>query len=172
MSHSGFSHDRRTAATSDEWFTPPELFGVLALRFDLDPAAPVGGVPWVPAERHFSKREDGLAQPWEGRCWVNPPYGRTTEAWLDKLAAHGDGLALVFARTDTRWFQRFAAEASALCFIRGRLRFYRPDGTAGDTAPSPSLLVAFGLPCALALAESELGRTLIVPQVGAGRERG
>jgi hypothetical protein len=161
--NTGFTHDRRTEASSDEWYTPPAVFDALGLRFDLDPAAPLGGVPWVPAERHFSKREDGLAQRWEGRCWVNPPYGRVTDTWLRRLASHGDGVALVFARTDTRWFQRIGAEASALCFIGGRLRFHRPDGTPGDTAPSPSLLIAFGLPCAIALAESGLGRTLIVP---------
>lgn len=159
----GFSHDRRTAASSDEWYTPPALFDALGFRFDLDPAAPPGGVDWVPALRHFSRREDGLAQEWQGRVWLNPPYGRATADWLDKLADHGDGLALVFSRTDVAWFQHFAAEASALCFIRGRLRFHRPDGTAGDTAPSPSLLVAFGLPCALALAESGLGQVFVPP---------
>jgi len=158
-------HEQCVGAT-DEWYTPPEVFEALGLTFGLDPAAPPGGVPWVPADRHFSKREDGLAQAWRGRAWVNPPYGRATHRWLDKLAAHGDGLALVFARTDTRWFQCFAAEASALCFIRGRLRFRHPDGTAGDTAPSPSLLIAFGLSCALGLAESGLGRTLIVSNLG------
>lgn len=163
MAPRGFTHDWRTETSSDEWYTPPEVFDALGISFDLDPAAPVGGVPWVPAIRHISKREDGLTQPWRGRTWVNPPYGRATADWLRKLAAHGDGLALVFARTDTRWFQWIAAEATALCFIRGRLRFRRPDGTPGDTAPSPSLLVAFGLPCAIALAESGLGRTLIVP---------
>lgn len=164
MASRGFTHDRRTAASSDEWWTPPALFDALGLRFDLDAAAPPDGVPWIPAERHFSPREDGLAQDWHGqRVWLNPPYSQAA-TWLDKLAIHGDGLALVFARTDTRWFHRFAAEASALCFIRGRLRFHRPDGTPGDTAPSPSLLVAFGLPCAIALAESQLGRTLIVPR--------
>lgn len=156
-------HDRRTDTSSDEWFTPPEVFEALGLAFDLDPAAPVGGVPWVPAARYFTKREDGLSQPWSGRVWLNPPYGRGTERWLRKLADHGDGLALVFARTDTAWFQRVATQATALCFVGGRLRFRRPDGTPGDTAPAPSLLVAFGLPCALGLAEAGLGRTLIVP---------
>lgn len=164
MTPSGFTHDRRTEASSDEWFTPPEVFTALGLRFDLDPAAPAGGVPWIPAERHYSAREDGLVQNWRGRVWLNPPYGRATADWLDRLAAHGDGLALVFARTDTKWFQRFASEATALCFIGGRLRFRRPDGSAGETAPSPSLLVAFGLPCAIALAESGLGRALLVPR--------
>jgi len=160
---SGFSHDRRTSATSDEWYTPPTVFDALGLTFDLDPAAPSGGVPWVPAARHFTKEEDGLAQPWDGRVWLNPPYGRGTEQWLRRLV---DGLALVFARTDTAWFQRIAPKATALCFVGGRLRFHRPDGTAGDTAPAPSLLVAFGLPCALGLSESGLGRTLIVPNLG------
>lgn len=163
MTPGGFGHDRRTSRSSDEWYTPPSLFEVLGLTFDLDPAAPSGGVPWVPAARYFTKREDGLSQPWSGRVWLNPPYGRGTERWLRKLADHGDGLALVFARTDTAWFQRVATQATALCFVGGRLRFRRPDGTPGDTAPAPSLLVAFGLPCALGLAEAGLGRTLIVP---------
>ena len=158
----GFMHDRRTGTSSDEWYTPPEVFDALGLTFDLDPAAPPGGVPWIPADRHLSRREDGLIQDWRGRVWVNPPYGRATEAWLRKLAAHGDGLALLYARTDTRWFQRIAAEASALCFVRGRLRFHRPDGT-GAIARAPSLLIAFGLPCALALAESGLGQTFVPP---------
>jgi hypothetical protein len=163
MTSSGFTHERRTKASSDEWYTPPDLFDALRLTFALDPAAPAGGVPWIPARRHFCRDEDGLTQPWRGRVWLNPPYGRQTGRWLARLADHGDGLALVFARTDTAWFQRIAAEASALCFIGGRLRFHRPDGTPGDTAPSPSLLVAFGLPCALGLAEAGLGQTFMPP---------
>jgi len=166
MTPSGFTHDRRTARSSDEWYTPQSVFDALGLNFDLDPAAPPGGVPWVPAARHFSQREDGLTQPWRGRVWMNPPYGRGTRRWLAKLTDHGDGLALVFARTDTAWFQQIAHNATALCFVGGRLRFHRPDGEPGDTAPSPSLLVAFGLPCALALAESDLGTTLIIPAAG------
>lgn len=163
MTPTGFTHDRRTACSSDEWYTPPSVFDALGLPFDLDPAAPPGGVPWVPAAHHFSVQDDGLAQPWQGRVWMNPPYGPGTGRWLRKLAGHGDGLALVFARTDTVWFQQIAAEATALCFIGGRLRFHRPDGTPGNPAPAPSLLVAFGLPCALALVGSDLGTSPIVP---------
>ena len=112
---------------------------------------------------HQARRRTG---PSLGRSRLAQPAVRTSHRPLAlKLAAHGDGLALVFARTDTAWFQRIATEATALCFVGGRLRFHRPDGTPGATAPSPSLLVAFGLPCALGLAESGLGRTLIVPNV-------
>jgi len=163
MTSGGFTHERRTPTSSDEWYTPPSVFDALSLSFELDPAAPPGGVPWVPARRHFCRDEDGLAQSWRGRVWLNPPYGRQTGRWLDRLGDHGDGLALVFARTDTAWFQRIASRATALCFIDGRLRFHRPDGTPGDTAPAPSLLAAFGLPCALGLAEAGLGQTFMPP---------
>lgn len=168
-----FLHERRDERSTDEWFTPPELFAALNIGFDLDPAAPPGGVPWIPAERHFSKADDGLTQPWAGRIWLNPPYGRETGRWLARLAEHRDGIALVFARTETRWFQQYVPAATAVCYIAGRLSFVRPDGTRGDSAGAPSLLIAYGLPCAIALAESGLGQTFLVPHCPrpiAGRE--
>lgn len=148
---------------SVEWYTPPEVFAGLGIRFDLDPAAPPGGVPWVPAKRSFSRADDGLRQPWHGRVWLNPPYGRSIGPWLDRLIAHGNGLALVFARTDARWFQKAARQATAICFISGRLRFVSPDGPSG-TAQVPSVLLAYGLACAMALAHTNLGHTLVIPQ--------
>ncbi len=35
---------------------------------------------------------------------LNPPYGEQTERWLAKLAKHGNGIALVYARTETKMF--------------------------------------------------------------------
>ncbi len=156
-----------TGATA-EWYTPPHIFEALAVNFDLDPAAPPGGVPWIPARRYFTRRDDGLTQPWTGRTWVNPPYGQQTPLWLARLAEHGDGIALVFARSDTSWFQTYASQATALCFIAGRLKFVPGDGRTGaSTAGAPSLLMAYGLTCAVAVAQSGLGQTLLVPQVAA-----
>jgi hypothetical protein len=159
---SGFRHEF-PRGQSVEWYTPPEVFQALGVTFDLDPAAPPGGVPWVPAARSFSRADDGLAQPWTGRVWLNPPYGRGIECWLERLSQHGDGLALVFARTDTQWYQRIARQVTAICFVAGRLAFVRPDRSRVSTAGAPSVLLAFGLTCALALVESRLGLTLIVP---------
>jgi len=104
--------------------------------------------------------------------WLNPPYGRDLGRWLERLAAHGDGMALVFARTDTRWFQRAFAAATAACFIKGRLRFIPGDGQrAPGAAGAPSLLLAYGLPCALALTASRLGRVcLISPELREAEE--
>jgi hypothetical protein len=158
----GWTHER--PARTVEWYTPPWLFEALGIAFDLDPAAPPGGVPWVPAAHHYSEVDDGLAQPWFGRVWCNPPYGRGIERWLDRLRDHGDGIALVFARSDTAWFQSAVAEATAACFIAGRLTFYHPDGSPGPSAAaSASMLIAYGLPCALAVAEARLGQTFLVP---------
>jgi hypothetical protein len=159
----GFTHEPSCGA-SVEWYTPPEVFEALAISFDLDPAAPAGGVPWVPARRSLSRADDGLAQPWAGRVWLNPPYGHGTAEWLNRLARHGDGLALVFARTDTRWYQEIVRRATALCFIAGRLSFIRPDRSRASSAGAPSVLLAFGLPCALALSEARLGQTLVLPR--------
>lgn len=150
---------------SVEWYTPPELFEALGLTFDLDPASPPGGVPWVPAARHFSHEDDGLSQPWTGRVWLNPPYGLGIGQWMRRLAKHGDGVALVFARTDMPWFQRALAEATAICFIRGRLWFVTPEGTRPSEASAPSVLLAHGLSCSLALASSGLGPTCLIPKV-------
>ena len=164
---SRFLHDARDENSRDEWYTPPGPFEALGIEFDLDPAAPPGGVPWIPAAEHLSKAHDGLTREWVGRVWLNPPYGRQTGKWLRRLASHGDGLALVFARTDTAWFQEASHTATAICFIAGRIRFVGADGCqARASAGAGSLLIAFGLPCALARVESGLGQTFPVPRQG------
>jgi hypothetical protein len=155
---------------SVEWYTPPELFEALGVRFDLDPAAPVGGVPWVPADRHYSREDDGLTQPWSGRVWLNPPYGLGIGRWMGRLAEHGDGLALVFARTDMLWFQRAMNEATAVCFIKDRLNFIPGEGQQREPRPAsaPSVLLAYGVSCALTLAESGIGQMCLTPRSHGG----
>lgn len=158
-------YDKLAVGSSVEWYTPPEIFRALGLTFDLDPCAPRGGLSWIPAGRFYSRLDDGLAQPWIGRVWMNPPYGRGIEQWMRKLAAHGDGIALVHSRTDTQWWREAIASASAVCFVRSRVRFIR--GATGEQvgpgSPAPSALIAYGTVCGIALAQSGLGPTLIVP---------
>jgi hypothetical protein len=153
-------HSRGYDGDSVEWYTPPGIFEALGLTFDLDPCSPAGGLDWVPARRFFSIEDDGLGKPWDGRVWLNPPYGPNTERWMRKLAAHGDGVALVFARTETEWWQQTVIASHAVCFIAGRLTFVtaakRP---APYNSGAPSALVAFGPGCAEALAQSGLGMT-------------
>jgi hypothetical protein len=143
-----------------EWFTPPDLFDKLGLRFDLDPASPMSGpVPWVPAERFYSPRENGLIAPWQGRVWLNPPYGPAIVPFVQRLIVHGDGLLLVPARTETRWFQQALDGADVVTFLRERLWFTRADGYRGR-ASHASVLMAFGSECSAALRRVRLGWTV------------
>jgi hypothetical protein len=140
----GFSHES-PAAMSIEWYTPPHIFQSLGLTFDIDVCAPIGGIPWIPAHLSFSKEDDGLMQPWVGLVWCNPPYGKETPLWLKRMHKHRNGVALVFARTDCKWFHDYCAEADAILFLKGRVRFV--DGlniSKGSGAGSGSMLVAWG----------------------------
>lgn len=147
----GFTHDDKNNKSVD-WYTPCWLFDALGLRFDLDPCQPKAGIPWIPATIHYWEEIDGLALPWFGRVWLNPPYGSHSEKWLEKMHHHRNGVALQFARTDTRWFHDYAAKADALLFLRGRVAFV--DGlnaTKGSGAGAGSVLIAWGPDCVAAL---------------------
>jgi hypothetical protein len=87
----------------DEWLTPKYITDTLG-PFDLDPCSPGDRRPWDTATYHLDESDNGLAAPWFGKVWCNPPYGRETFKWLSKLADHGNGIALVFARTETAGF--------------------------------------------------------------------
>jgi len=138
----------------DVWLTPPSIVKNLG-DFDLDPCTlPDGERPWDTASIHYSLPTDGLAENWlikdNPRIWLNPPYGRETFKWLDKLADLNDdkkatGLGLIFARTETIGFHKTVwNRADAIFFFKGRLKFYTRDGREGGTANAPSCLVIYG----------------------------
>lgn len=151
------------APRTTTWLTPPEVTQALGgwESFDLDPCAYPG---WPTARHGYSLPKDGLAAEWFGRVWLNPPY--TTgeiERWLRRLADHGRGTALIFARTETEAFQNFVwGRASGLLFISGRLHFHLPDGRrAKANAGAPSVLCAFGADDLERLAASRIEGALV-----------
>lgn len=91
---------------NDEWLTPPEIIGALG-EFDLDPCAPVIR-PWDTAYIHYTIQDDGLSKKWQGRVWCNPPFGREAVKWMRRMAEHGNGIALIPARTETAMIARRA----------------------------------------------------------------
>ncbi len=137
------SHQSQRSQTA-EWLTPPSILNALG-EFDLDPCAPVDR-PWPTARGHYTIDDDGLSLEWHGRVWCNPPYGALTTHWLDRLAEHGNGTALIFARTETAmFFDCVWGRASALLFLKGRLHFHSIDGTRAKlNVGAPSVLVAYG----------------------------
>jgi hypothetical protein len=140
----GFTHDSSDNVSVD-WYTPAWVFERMGLIFDLDPCAPLGGVSWIPAQQTYSLPQDGLSLPWFGRVWCNPPYGKHTSSWLEKMNIHKNGVSLIFARTDTKWFHDFVIYADAILFLKGRISFVDGLGkTGGSGAGAGSMLVAWG----------------------------
>lgn len=132
-------------SNSYEWSTPQALFDALNQEFgpfDLDVCASANNAK-CPA--YFTREQDGLAQEWRGRVWMNPPYGREIRAWLAKAYRSAQAGALVVcllpARVDTGWWHDFAARGDVR-FLRGRLHFAGPS-TSGHNAPFPSAVVVF-----------------------------
>jgi phage N-6-adenine-methyltransferase len=129
---------------TDEWATPPDFFTKMARRygpFDLDVCALPDNAK---CPHYFTPEVDGLKKPWRGRCWCNPPYGKTIGRWVRKAwESSVDGATVVMllpARVDTRWWHDLVKPyATKIHFIRGRLRF----GNSEHPAPSPSVVVVF-----------------------------
>lgn len=148
-------------ARNDRWLTPLPLIQALG-TFDLDPCGAPGHATaaevWTPEEVG-----DGLALPWHGRVWLNPPYGRTMADWIQRLSEHGSGTALIFARTETALFHELVwPHATAILFLRGRVTFLDPEGVAAAAnSGAPSVLIAYGGRDAHALATSGLDGHLV-----------
>jgi hypothetical protein len=157
----GIGSHQSAKMLKDEWLTPPEILAALG-PFDLDPCAPINR-PWKMAKKHYTIEDSGLMQPWHGRVWLNPPYGSQTGVWLQRLADHGNGIALIFARTETdMFFQYVWPKADAILFIQGRLYFHHVDGErAKANSGAPSVLIAYGSNNVQSLKDSNIKGALI-----------
>lgn len=131
---------------------------------DVDPCAPLRQ-PWPTARRCLTVHDDGLAHAWDRKefFFVNPPYGRECPTWMARAANHGNGLVLVFARTETRMRHESVLRhpnPSAVFFFEGRLRFATTTGEEVGSAGAPSAPVAYGAKAKRALIKAVRGGTL------------
>ena len=157
-----FERVKKEDGGTNEWLTPPHIIKALG-EFDLDPCSPENR-PWDTAKKHYTKSENGLLLPWEGRVWCNPPYGGEAKYWLKRCAEHGNCTAITFARTETKmFFDSVWDNAYALFFFKGRLKFHRVTGEPGLSAGAPNVLIAYDQANAEALAKSGLAGKLIYP---------
>lgn len=146
-----YHNEQSYEGATNVWLTPPWLIDVIG-PFELDPCAAMPR-PFDLAEQNFTQFEDGLALPWDRDdghhpfVFCNPPYGPHTGKWLERMAKHDHGIALVFARTETKAMQDALRHAKAVFFFNKRITFLRgnPPFNAGHTSGgAPSCLLAYG----------------------------
>lgn len=153
----GLSAHQSAHAKSIEWLTPPDILARLG-PFDLDPCSPIWR-PWDTAARHFTILDDGLHKPWTGRVWCNPPFGQQAVDWLRRMRDHGNGVALIPARTETAMFYETVwGGADSVLFMKGRPHFHYTTGVRSKKdSGAPICLVAYGEANTAALLRSGLG---------------
>jgi hypothetical protein len=138
---------QRCVGNSQDWITPIGIIHALG-EFDLHPAG-AAVRPWDCAARTLTT--GGLTAPWQGRVWLNPPFDRyQVGKWISKLAAHGNGIALLHARVEAEWFEPCWEYATAILFLADRIFFHYPDGRRADANS--------GAPACLVLLSCHVGR--------------
>lgn len=119
-----------TSDEAQEWETPPYLFELIVKTYNvnliLDPCAT--------DENHkcgcwFTKKENGLTRNWFGNSFVNPPYV-DVKIWIEKcynehIKNNITVVALVFSKTDTKWWHEFVEGKAEYHFIKGRVPFFK-----------------------------------------------
>ena len=144
----------QTKNGNDDWYTPKWIFDALALTFDIDVAAPPGGIDWIPAKRYYTMADDGLSQPWNGLVWCNPPFSKVTP-WADRFREHGNGILMTpFARA--YYIDRLWVSEATVFHLPYELKFKKPDGKM-HTMSFGAVLWAMGDQAQTAL--TNLGKT-------------
>ena len=131
------SHEKPNKGITDVWLTPLEIVNTLGI-FDLDPC---GELDHKTAKTIYSF--NGLEQNWFGRVWLNPPYSEVGK-WLEKMAVHNNGIALVYARLETKWAQNIIPQCSSVFFPKGRISFLTKEKEKRGSAGAPSMYLSFG----------------------------
>lgn len=147
----GFGHETPFEGETNDWITPKWIIEAFDTRtdegmfFDLDPCISITQ-PWLTARKGYSKEQDGLLHTWWGMVYCNPPYGNNVGTWARRMAEHGEGIMLIFARLETKtWQDIIFPTADGFLFPNRRITFCRPDGTTPKgSAGAPSAFVAWG----------------------------
>lgn len=132
------------SSKTTEWETPDALFAQLdaEFHFTIDPCATKKNAK---CERFYTKKDDGMSQSWAGEIvFLNPPYGNAVKWWVkkchDEAQKYGKVIvALLAARTDTKWFHSYIYGKAEIRFLKGRVTFKG----APHPAPFPSMIVVW-----------------------------
>jgi len=137
-------NDSLYSSEKKDWETPDFLFKALdhEFNFNLDPCSDGDNAK---CKMFFTPEQNGLTQEWKGSVFMNPPYGRGIDVWMEKAISSSKAGAvvccLVPARTDTRWWHKYAMKGE-IRLLSKRLTFKG----ANNKAPFPCAIIIFRPP--------------------------
>jgi hypothetical protein len=140
----------QTTRTSDDYWTPKWIFDALGITFDIDVACPPEGPAHTPCKQFYTQADDGLAQPWHGTVFMNPPFSKPAP-WFYKWLQHGNGIAISVA-SKSKWCDRVWDEAHAIVLLQQNLAFVQ------GAIPWPIMMSAIGNTATQALHNANIGR--------------
>jgi len=135
---------------SNEWYTPIEYIDAVHEvmgGIDLDPASCYKANNTIKASEFYNEDDDGLFQPWGGRVFLNPPYGKSGPAFVRKLMNElantvTEAIVLLNANaTETNWFA--PCFDGVLCFTDHRIEFDSPEEKHSSSTHG-SVFIYFG----------------------------
>lgn len=133
---------------NNEWYTPEPIIELARSAMGgitLDPASSEVANQTVQAENYFTVEDNGLEKEWFGNVWLNPPYsaeliGKFSEKLIAERENYEQAIMLVNNATETEWFNKVVSIASAVCFPKGRIRFYSPEKVSNAPLQGQALL--------------------------------
>lgn len=156
LNGNGNAREALHSSNTNEWYTPPQYIEAARAvmgTIDLDPASHEKANQGVKATTFYTIHDNGLAYPWNGRVWLNPPYGKdgidsNQKIWTTRLinqytaGVTTEAILLVNAATDTEWFAPLWDYP--ICFTNHRIRFIDENGEQQSQPTHGNVFVYFG----------------------------
>lgn len=134
----------------DDYGTPPSVYARACMKYDIYPSLDVCATQEnAKCKKFFTEKQDSLMYEWKETFFMNPPYSKVEKfmkkAYYQHLKHGIDGLILVFAKTDTKWWHSFVEDKAEIHFIKGRIKFFKDGYETRNSAPYPSCFLIYRL---------------------------
>ena len=137
---------------NNEWYTPRNIIEAARRAMgsiDVDIASSDKAQVFVKASEYYTIETNGLDKPLHGNIWLNPPYAadlvnKFITKIVDERGDYEQAIVLVNNATETEWFEKLVSVSSAICFPKGRIRYFLPDGSQGGSPLQGQAIVYIG----------------------------
>ena len=132
-----------------DWQTPKWLFEKLDSHFHFMSDVCANDKNFL-CDIYYTEQNSCLDKDWEVINFMNPPYGRSIGQFIEKAYYEWwdndcTTVAVLPARTDTKWFHKYIYNKASIVFMKGRLKF--EGGHVLAPAPFPTMIVIwYGMP--------------------------